>query len=111
MLGLLLWNIAFDDILKEEVSPGVNVICYEDDTLVVTVENDIPTLERKDHPGGYDLLDRVGWAEPSNHKDGSGAVYMPSSVQSPSFCLKREQIRLCMALKYLGLWFDGKLTL
>ncbi len=27
--------------------PGVYVICYVDDTLVVTAENDIPTLERK----------------------------------------------------------------
>ncbi len=45
--NVLLWNIAFDDILKEEVPPGVNVICYADNTLVVTVEDDIPTLERK----------------------------------------------------------------
>ncbi len=35
---------------------------------------------------------------------------MPSLVQPPSFCLKGEQTRLCRALKYLGLWFDGKLT-
>ncbi len=47
VLGPLLWNIAFDDILKKEVPPGANVICYADDTLVVTVENDIPTIERK----------------------------------------------------------------
>ncbi len=47
VLGRLLWNIAFDDILKEEVPPGVNVICYVDDTLVVTAENAIPTLEWK----------------------------------------------------------------
>ncbi len=66
--------------------------------------------EGKYHPGGYDPLDRVGQAEPSNCEDGNGAVYMPSSVQSPSFRLKGEQIRFCTALKYLGLWFDGKLT-
>ncbi len=35
------------DILKEEVPPGVNVICYADNTLLVMTENDIPTLERK----------------------------------------------------------------
>ncbi len=45
-------------------------------------------VEGKHHPGGYDPLDRVGRAEPSNYKDGSGAVYKPSSVQSPSFHLK-----------------------
>ncbi len=42
VLGPLLWNIAFDNILKEEVLPGVYVIC-----LVVMAENDIPTLERR----------------------------------------------------------------
>ncbi len=55
-------------------------------------------------------MDQVGWTEPSNYEDGSGAVHTPSSVQSPSFHLKGEQKRLCTALKYLGLWFDGKLT-
>ncbi len=34
-------------------------------------------------PGGYDPLDRVGRAEPSNCEDGSSAVYTPSLVQSP----------------------------
>ncbi len=32
------------------------------------------------------------------------------SCLPPSFRLKGEQIRLCTALRYLGLWFDGKLT-
>ncbi len=31
--------------------------------------------EGNHHSGGYDPLDRVGWAEPSNCEDGSGAVY------------------------------------
>ncbi len=66
--------------------------------------------EGKHHPGGYDPLDQVGRAEPSNCEDGSGAVYTPSSIQSPTFCLKGEQIRPCTALRYLGLWFDGKLS-
>ncbi len=43
----LLWNIAFDDILKEEVPPGVSIICYANDTLVVTVVDDISMLEQK----------------------------------------------------------------
>ncbi len=43
----LLWNIAFGDILKEEVPLGVSIIWYADDTLVVMAENDIPMLEWK----------------------------------------------------------------
>ncbi len=37
VLGLLLRNIAIDDILKEEVPLWVSIICYASNTLVVTV--------------------------------------------------------------------------
>ncbi len=47
VLGPLLWNIAFDDILKEEVPPGVSIIYNADDTLVVMAEDNISMLERK----------------------------------------------------------------
>ncbi len=47
VLGPLLWNITFDNILKEEVSLRVSIICYAKDTLVVTAEDDIPMLEWK----------------------------------------------------------------
>ncbi len=30
----LVRKIAFDDILKEEVLPGISIICYANDTLV-----------------------------------------------------------------------------
>ncbi len=47
VLGPPLWNITFNDILKEELPPWVSIICYANDTLVVTVEDDIPMLEQK----------------------------------------------------------------
>ncbi len=43
----LLWNIAFEDILKEDISLRVSIICYADDTLVVTAEGDIPMIDWK----------------------------------------------------------------
>ncbi len=39
VLGPLLWNIAFDNILKKDVPSGVNIICCANDTLVVTAED------------------------------------------------------------------------
>ncbi len=77
----LLWNTTFDKILKEEVPPGVTIICYSDDTLVVMAEDDIPMLEWKVNI----TLDQVSRTEPSNYKDRSGAVYTPLSVQSLLF--------------------------
>ncbi len=47
VVGPLLWNIVFDDIQKEEAPPGVSIICYTDDSLLVIAEDDIPMLERK----------------------------------------------------------------
>ncbi len=47
VLGLLLWNIAFNNILKEDVPLQVNIICCANDTLVVTAEDNIPMLEWK----------------------------------------------------------------
>ncbi|XP_025161759.1 uncharacterized protein LOC112590178 [Harpegnathos saltator] len=35
VLGPLLWNIAFDRVLRTQLPPGCRVICYADDTLVV----------------------------------------------------------------------------
>ncbi len=39
--------------------------------------------EGEHHPWAYDPLDWVGWTEPSNYEDGSGAVYMSSSILPP----------------------------
>lgn len=33
VLELLLWNVGFDWILISRLPPGLNVICYADDTF------------------------------------------------------------------------------
>ncbi len=99
VLGRLLWNIAFDDILKEEVSPGVNVICYSDNTMVITAENDIPMLEWKVNTA---LEAMTHWIESVGLNLGTTKTEAVR-FSSPSFHLKGEQIRLCTTLKYLGL--------
>jgi len=35
VLGPLLWNIAYDEVLGRVLPPGCHVICYADNTLVV----------------------------------------------------------------------------
>jgi len=35
VLGPLLWNIAYDEVLGTILPPGCHVVCYADDTLVV----------------------------------------------------------------------------
>ena len=35
VLGPLLWNVAYDKVLRAALPPGCHVVCYADDTLVV----------------------------------------------------------------------------
>ncbi len=59
-------------------------------------------VEGEHHPWGYDLFDRVGQAKPSNCEDGSGTVYTPSSVPSPSFRLKGGADKTLYSNKVFG---------
>ncbi len=72
-----LQNVAFDDILKEECLPGVSIICYTNNTLVVITEDDNSHAQMggNHHTWRDDLLDQVSQTEPSSYKDGSGVVY------------------------------------
>ena len=36
VLGPVLWNLAFDKVLRTPLPPSCDLICYADDTLVVT---------------------------------------------------------------------------
>lgn len=35
ILSRLLWNIAYDEVLRTALPAGCNVICYADDTIVI----------------------------------------------------------------------------
>jgi len=37
----LLWNIAYDEILRREVEDGCRTICYADDTLVLATADEV----------------------------------------------------------------------
>ena len=37
ILEALLWNLAYDPVLRTTLSPGAEVICYADVTLILTV--------------------------------------------------------------------------
>jgi len=44
-MGPTLWNIAFNDVFKVELPPGVQLICYAGDTLVVGCADTIAEVE------------------------------------------------------------------
>ncbi len=112
VLGPLLWNITFDNILKEEVPLAVSIICYTANTLLVTAEDDIPMLERKVNTTFEAMTHWIELARLSLATTKTEAVLFTRCCWfgPSSFHLKGEQIWLCTALKYLRSWFDKKLT-
>ncbi len=108
VLRPLIWNITFDDILKEDVPPGVSIIFNDDYTLMVIMEDYIPTLEKKVNTA---LEAMTCWIESVGLNLVTAktevVLFMCHNWFSP---LKKEYIGLCTALKYLGLWFNEKVT-
>lgn len=45
VIGPLLWNIAFDDLLQKAMPNGVELICYADDTLITVCADSTSQLE------------------------------------------------------------------
>ncbi len=66
-------------------------------------QNSHARVKGKPQPCGYDPLDRVNWTEPSNHEDGSGAVYTPSLVHSPLFSPKGGGDKELPSLEVFGI--------
>lgn len=47
VLGPLLWNLMFDDVLRIDLPEGTQTVCYADDTIVTTVGTDAKTVQEK----------------------------------------------------------------
>ena len=45
VLGLLLWNIMYDEVLRLQLPPGVKIIGFADDIAIVTVAKHIHQVE------------------------------------------------------------------
>ncbi len=91
---------CLDDIVKEKVPPWVSIICYANNTLVVTEEDNISTLERKVNTILETMTHWIESARLSLATTKTEVVLFTGHHQfSPlSFRLKEEQIRLCTAL-------------
>ena len=45
VLGPLLWNVVYSDLLKQLLSEGVSMVAFADDVALVGVAKDINELE------------------------------------------------------------------
>jgi hypothetical protein len=112
VLGPTLWNVAFNDLLKVELPPGVQLICYADDTLVVGCADTIEEVESRVNQA-LDAVTR--WIESAKLQlavEKTEAILFTNrrKFKPPTFRLRGVEIKVASTLKYLGIWFDGKLS-
>jgi hypothetical protein len=112
VLGPLLWNIAYDVVLRTALPPGCHTVCYADDTLVVA--------------GGAsweDAINRANWAvacvvgtmrDPDLRvapRKTEAVFFHDGSVGVPPrawISVDETQIQVGATMRYLGLLLDGR---
>ncbi|CAB3254621.1 unnamed protein product [Arctia plantaginis] len=113
VLGPLLWNLAYDAVLRTSLPPGLSVVCYADDTLVLA--------------GGHGFqealeLAEIGVACVVQSISGLGLRVAPHKTEALWFHRKRRgavptrslirvggtEVEVGQHIKYLGLTLDSR---
>jgi hypothetical protein len=112
VLGPLLWNVAYDVVLREALPPGCHTVCYADDTLVVAggasweravVNGEWAVACVVDSVKRLGLKVAPGKSEAVFFHDGTAGVPPRATIT-----IDGTQIQVGTTLKYLGLLLDGR---
>lgn len=113
ILGPLLWNIGYDYVLQTELDPGCRVICYADDTMVISTANNMKDQINKANSMISKVIGRTREL---------GLKVSPSKTEVILFhgrtrpkevakvTVEGETIVAKNCVKYLGIMLDGRLN-
>ncbi|CAK1598874.1 unnamed protein product [Parnassius mnemosyne] len=113
VLGPLLWNLAYDAVLRVDLPAGVNIVCYADDTLVIAsgitfertkelAELGVEVVVAKIHELGLEI---------APHKTEALWFHkLPRGREPPNSCVRvgGSEVRVGRYMKYLGLHLDSR---
>ena len=110
VLGPILWNIAYDKVLRTLLFDDCHVICYADDTLLVVVRDDFDEA----CAAILDCLERilinirslglkVSWQK-------SEAIFFGHCPRGAYIDVEGVRIHLTNSMKYLGVYIDRRLN-
>lgn len=110
VLGPLLWNLAYDAVLRTQLPAGVSIVCYADDTLILAegesferalrlAELGIACIVRKIHSLGLAI---------APHK--TEAIWFHGRKSPPTSMVRvgEAEVQVGRNMKYLGLILDGR---
>ncbi|KAJ0169535.1 hypothetical protein K1T71_014720 [Dendrolimus kikuchii] len=113
VLGPLLWNIAYDWILRCRVLPGVRVVCYADDTLIAARGRTHRQACLLGTAGVSSIVGRIRrlGLEVALQKTEAVMFHGPRNRPPPDTSIIVGGIRIGIGetMKYLGLVLDGRL--
>jgi len=111
VLGPLLWNLAYDRVLRTALPTGCRLLCYADDTLVLARGGD--WMEARDAANTalravVRSINSMG-LEVAPHKTEAMFFYNKAAGKPPPTQIWVGQVRVSVGpyMKYLGLTLDG----
>ncbi|MBF2463444.1 RNA-directed DNA polymerase [Listeria welshimeri] len=114
VLGPLLWNLAYDAVLRVELPAGVSVICYADDTLVLSCGLSFEMTRRRAELGVELVVAKIcelGLRIAPHKTEALWFHKWPVGREPPHSQIIRvgdSNIQVSRYMKYLGLVLDGR---
>ncbi|KAA5553009.1 hypothetical protein F3G12_18580, partial [Acinetobacter baumannii] len=114
VLGPLLWNIGYDWVLRGALLPGLSVICYADDTLVVARGGSFAESARLATAGVAHVVGKIRRLGLDVALSKSEAMWFHRPRRVPPvdahIMVGGVRIEVGVQLKYLGLILDSRWT-
>lgn len=114
VLGPLLWNVGYNEVLRATLPDGVFPICYADDTLLVACGRTWTRTIRLMEAGLAALTKKITELGLRIATQKTQAVWLHNLPRNrhlpPSWIAIGDRIAVGQNIKYLGLTLDGRLN-
>lgn len=107
ILGPILWNLAFDGILRMAVPDGSSIVAYADNTLILVAANNIERLINKANSLVRGVVDRIQGLGLQIAEQKTEVVLFGSRV-SLGVRVGASEVQIRKSMKYLGIFIDGR---
>ncbi|KAL0891774.1 hypothetical protein ABMA27_015041 [Loxostege sticticalis] len=112
VLGPLLWNLGYNWLLRGTLLPGMDVICYADDTLITARGRSYGAAAMLASVGGDLIVGRIRRLGLKVALEKTEALFFPGPRQRVPPAAHIEvggvEVRVKAQMKYLGLTLDGR---
>lgn len=108
ILGPTLWNVFYDQVLREDYGPGCSLIGYADDLALVTSAPSKSMLIERMTAAAYTIknkLDEMG-IELATNKTEMVILAGRQKMKEVEFSWCNTNIKSTRAVKYMGVWLD-----